>query len=116
MTSSSCCAIRRPRPCCSSAAATSKSRRPSPPSSLPMRLRSRSSRRVGGHMIKNLIVGAALALLLCSCGGGESAGVNELQILNVSYDPTRELYREFNEKFAAKWLADTGQRVKVQMS
>ena len=36
--------------------------------------------------------------------------------MNVSYDPTRELYREFNEQFVAKWLADTGQRVAVQMS
>ena len=36
--------------------------------------------------------------------------------MNVSYDPTRELYREFNEQFVAKWLADTGQRVGVQMS
>lgn len=26
-------------------------------------------------------------------------------LLNVSYDPTRELYREFNEAFAARWQA-----------
>src|SRR5690606_23116439 len=36
--------------------------------------------------------------------------------LNVSYDPTRELYREFNEKFSAKWQRETGQDLIVQMS
>ncbi len=37
-------------------------------------------------------------------------------ILNVSYDPTREFYKEFNEAFAAKWLADTGETLTVQAS
>lgn len=37
-------------------------------------------------------------------------------ILNVSYDPTREFYKEFNKAFAAKWLADTGETVTVQAS
>ncbi len=37
-------------------------------------------------------------------------------ILNVSYDPTREFYKEFNEVFAAKWLADTGETLTVQAS
>ena len=37
-------------------------------------------------------------------------------ILNVSYDPTRELYKEFNEAFAAKWKADTGETVTIQQS
>ncbi len=46
--------------------------------------------------------------------GWQAAG--ELQLLNVSYDPTRELYRELNEQFVAKWTADTGQSVSVQMS
>jgi sulfate transport system substrate-binding protein len=59
-----------------------------------------------------LLVGAAL---LCACGGS-GGGQGDLQILNVSYDPTRELYREVNEQFVAKWLADTGERVTVQMS
>ena len=59
----------------------------------------------------------AAVVLLASCGGGEQPGrEGELQLLNVSYDPTRELYREFNEQFVAKWLADTGQHVSVQMS
>ncbi|MGB3389736.1 MAG: sulfate ABC transporter substrate-binding protein [Pseudaminobacter sp.] len=37
-------------------------------------------------------------------------------ILNVSYDPTREFYKEYNEAFAAKWKADTGETVTIQTS
>jgi sulfate transport system substrate-binding protein len=37
-------------------------------------------------------------------------------ILNVSYDPTRELYKEYNAAFAAKWKADTGETVTIQTS
>jgi len=37
-------------------------------------------------------------------------------LLNVSYDPTRELYKAFNEAFAAKWKADTGETVTIQQS
>jgi sulfate/thiosulfate-binding protein len=37
-------------------------------------------------------------------------------LLNVSYDPTRELYKDFNEAFAAKWQADTGETVTIQQS
>jgi sulfate transport system substrate-binding protein len=64
-------------------------------------------------MARNWLL-AAIAVLLAACSGGEQGG--ELQILNVSYDPTRELYRDLNERFVAKWLADTGQQVSVQMS
>lgn len=34
-------------------------------------------------------------------------------LTNASYDPTRELYREFNAAFAAKWQADTGRTVEI---
>jgi sulfate transport system substrate-binding protein len=37
-------------------------------------------------------------------------------LLNVSYDPTRELYKEFNTAFAEHWKAETGEAVTVQMS
>jgi sulfate/thiosulfate transport system substrate-binding protein len=37
-------------------------------------------------------------------------------ILNVSYDPTRELYKDFNAAFAAKWETDTGEAVTIQQS
>ena len=62
-------------------------------------------------------IGLAAVVLLSACGGGEPSGqAAELRLLNVSYDPTRELYRELNEKFVAKWLADGGRPVTVQMS
>jgi sulfate/thiosulfate-binding protein len=37
-------------------------------------------------------------------------------LLNVSYDPTRELYKDINAAFAAKWNADTGETVTIQTS
>src|SRR5687767_14292134 len=37
-------------------------------------------------------------------------------LLNVSYDPTRELYEEFNQAFSRHWFARTGQRVTVRQS
>ncbi len=37
-------------------------------------------------------------------------------ILNVSYDPTRELYEEFNPAFAAYWEKETGQKVSITPS
>jgi sulfate transport system substrate-binding protein len=58
--------------------------------------------------------GLGLALL-AGCGGS-GAATDEIRLLNVSYDPTRELYRELNERFAAEWLAETGRVVTVQMS
>ena len=40
----------------------------------------------------------------------------ETTILNVSYDPTREFYKEFNAAFAKHWKAETGETVTVQHS
>jgi sulfate transport system substrate-binding protein len=37
-------------------------------------------------------------------------------LLNVSYDPTRELYHEFNEAFAKHWQQETGEALTVRMS
>ena len=38
------------------------------------------------------------------------------QLLNVSYDPTRELYKDFNAAFIAKWKKDTGETLTVKAS
>lgn len=40
----------------------------------------------------------------------------DVEILNVSYDPTRELYEEFNAAFAAYWLKKTEQKVTIKQS
>jgi sulfate transport system substrate-binding protein len=45
-----------------------------------------------------------------------NAAPPEVTLLNVSYDPSRELYQEFNAAFAREWLARTGQRVTVRQS
>ncbi len=39
-----------------------------------------------------------------------------VELLNVSYDPTRELYDEFNKEFAAYWKEETGQTVTIKQS
>ncbi|MFH2051499.1 MAG: sulfate ABC transporter substrate-binding protein [bacterium] len=65
----------------------------------------------------------ALLVVVCSsCGGGGgeadkgSGQGKELTLLNVSYDPTRELYKEFNEAFVADYLQRTGRQVRIVMS
>jgi sulfate/thiosulfate transport system substrate-binding protein len=55
-----------------------------------------------------------MLLSLSGCGGGDSAG--HVTLLNVSYDPTRELYREVNESFAKEWQQRTQERVTIKQS
>lgn len=45
-----------------------------------------------------------------------SAQAAELKLLNVSYDPTRELYQQYNAAFAEHWQAETGAKISVQQS
>ncbi|MDP9085444.1 MAG: sulfate ABC transporter substrate-binding protein [Pseudomonadota bacterium] len=45
-----------------------------------------------------------------------SAGPAPAELLNVSYDPTRELYQTINASFARKWQAQTGQAVIIHQS
>lgn len=45
-----------------------------------------------------------------------AALAKDVKLLNVSYDPTRELYREYNTAFAKYWLAKTGDKVIVDQS
>jgi len=46
----------------------------------------------------------------------EVAGGKAVKLLNVSYDPTRELYAAINAAFARQWEAKTGQKVTVEQS
>ena len=41
---------------------------------------------------------------------------DRLELLNVSYDPTREFYREYNVTFEKNWKAKTGQTIRLQQS
>ncbi len=45
-----------------------------------------------------------------------SASAKEVKLLNVSYDPTRELYTEYNAAFSKYWQAKTGDSVSVAQS
>ncbi|MBM7567451.1 sulfate ABC transporter substrate-binding protein [Paenibacillus sacheonensis] len=40
----------------------------------------------------------------------------DIELLNVSYDPTRELYEQYNKAFASYWKAKTGQKVTIKQS
>ncbi|MDO1529318.1 sulfate ABC transporter substrate-binding protein [Fulvimonas sp. R45] len=59
------------------------------------------------------------ALFLLALAGMLATGVaaaGDVTLLNVSYDPTRELYQDLNRAFAAQWKAAHGDDVTVQMS
>ena len=56
---------------------------------------------------------AVTAFLLMYCTA--SSVWAEQTLLNVSYDPTRELYKALNEAFIADWKAKTGEDVEIKM-
>lgn len=49
-------------------------------------------------------------------GLASQAHAAEVSILNVSYDPTRELYQDFNKSFAALWKSKSGDDLKIKQS
>src|ERR1041384_2029894 len=61
------------------------------------------------------IMKPALKILL-AFGLALSATAKDPTILNVSYDPTRELYQEINVAFAADWKQKTGETVSIKQS
>lgn len=61
--------------------------------------------------IKTILLTAIL-----TAAGILSSGAATVELLNVSYDPTRELYSEFNAAFAAHWKKTKGQDVRINQS
>jgi len=59
-----------------------------------------------------LVLLIAFALVL----GAPLHAQNQVTLLNVSYDPTRELYEDYNKAFTQYWKAKTGQSVAIQQS
>jgi sulfate transport system substrate-binding protein len=55
-----------------------------------------------------------VAVLACASAG--AVAQQAVTLLNVSYDPTRELYVDFNAAFAKHWKGKTGQDVRIQQS
>ncbi len=62
-------------------------------------------------LTRRSLVAATLATLTA-----RHAAAADTVLLNVSYDPTRELYREINRAFIAAWQAKTGQRITINQS
>ncbi len=63
------------------------------------------------HFFKTLVATALVAV-----SGLAAAQTAPVTLLNVSYDPSRELYSEFNIAFAKHWKAQTGQDVTIKQS
>ncbi|AMV70532.1 sulfate ABC transporter substrate-binding protein [Desulfuromonas carbonis] len=68
-------------------------------------------------MLRNrLVPQLTLVLFVLGLFIGSLALAKEYTLLNVSYDPTRELYKEYNAAFADYWKEKTGDTVKVNQS
>ncbi|MFP3122440.1 sulfate ABC transporter substrate-binding protein [Ectobacillus funiculus] len=73
-------------------------------------------------IVKQVGILLSTFILLSGCSSettGDTAKQEKakpIELLNVSYDPTRELYQEFNKEFAAYWKEKTGQTVTVKQS
>jgi len=65
--------------------------------------------------MNNKFLQIVFAALLAVMASGELRAA-DISLLNVSYDPTRELYKEYNPVFAKYWKAKTGDTVTVNQS
>jgi sulfate/thiosulfate transport system substrate-binding protein len=59
---------------------------------------------------------ASLGAFVFAFAASPAAVRADVELLNVSYDPTRELYTEFNAAFAKHWKAKTGEAVRIKQS
>src|SRR5262245_6407361 len=68
------------------------------------------------------VLGLALLAVCTSCTGNSASGTpdpstgNSKELLNVSYDPTRELWSQINEAFIAQHKKETGETVAIKPS
>jgi sulfate/thiosulfate transport system substrate-binding protein len=69
-------------------------------------------------MMRLASIGSAIVLVACGSSPGSNAGASRgaIELLNVSYDPTRELYQEFDGAFAKAWRDETGETVSFRQS
>jgi sulfate/thiosulfate-binding protein len=72
--------------------------------------RNKEARMTARRYFRHVAVAVALAV------AGLPVTAKDVKLLNVSYDPTRELYQEFNRAFAAHWKRKTGDDVSIKQS
>src|SRR5688572_28507743 len=78
--------------------------------------RSRKSRPTEIDMLRRrqiFALGALLAVFGLAAGG---PAIDDTTLLNVSYDRTRKLYKDFNAAFIKHWKAQTGETVNIRQS
>ena len=63
-----------------------------------------------------LVIVTAAAAAACGTGSNKPAAGSHVELLNASYDPTRELYSEFNAAFARHWQSTRNQHVSIKQS
>ena len=66
--------------------------------------------------VVSLALLSLVSLQNCSHAPGGAKNGATVTLLNVSYDPTRELYQEINKEFARAWKEKTGQTVEIDQS
>jgi sulfate transport system substrate-binding protein len=67
-------------------------------------------------LISSLALSSLVFIQSCSSKTQATSGPATIHLLNVSYDPTRELYQELNKSFADDWKQKTGQIVTIEQS
>jgi ABC-type sulfate transport system substrate-binding protein len=65
---------------------------------------------------REFLAGAAAAIGVIVIVVAFTMSGRSIALLNVSYDPTRELFEEYNQAFAAYWRETTGQTVSIRQS
>ncbi|MEV2370430.1 sulfate ABC transporter substrate-binding protein [Paenibacillus larvae] len=80
-------------------------------------------KRISFRSVLFLILTVSLTAVLAGCGGSDSSGNSasadkgkSIELLNVSYDPTRELYQKYNDAFTKYYKEKTGQTVTIKQS
>ena len=68
------------------------------------------------NVMKSFLQKFAISLFGTAIIGLATAQAADLKLLNVSYDPTRELYQDYNAVFAKHWKEQTGQDIEIQQS
>ncbi|OZA07545.1 MAG: ABC transporter permease, partial [Methylotenera sp. 17-45-7] len=66
--------------------------------------------------MKKSLLALALFSTVFSIASPNTVLAKDINLLNVSYDPTRELYQDFNAAFSKYWLAKTGDKVTIKTS